>query len=99
MRRGDVWATAEQFLAVGARAVVALVDAAALQFRYDQFDKILEALGGHGIGEVEPVDAGRLDPKGHLVGHLLGRADKQRAPAADRDMLGPLPHGPDASRL
>src|SRR5947207_9624824 len=34
--------------AVGARAVVALVDAAALQFRYDQFDKILEAPGGHG---------------------------------------------------
>ena len=45
MRRDDVRAAAEQFFAIGARAVVALVDAAALQFRYDQFDKILEALG------------------------------------------------------
>ena len=45
----------EQFLAQGAGAIVALVDAALLQDRHDQVDEILETLGGHDAAEVEAV--------------------------------------------
>src|ERR1051325_182950 len=91
MRRRNVRAAPEQLFTIGARTIVVLIDAPALQFRDDEFDKILEALRGHRIGEVETVDPGGLDPKDHLVSDLLRRADKQRAAPADRDMLGELP--------
>src|SRR5690242_3030133 len=47
MGRRDMPAAPEQLFAIGAGAVVVLIDAPALQFRDDEFDKILKALRGH----------------------------------------------------
>src|SRR3984893_15824591 len=84
----------EQFLAHGAGAIVALVDAAFLQDRHDQVDEILETLGGHDAAEVEAVDVGLVDPGDQVLGDLLGRADDGRITAAQTHPADDAPHGP-----
>src|SRR5439155_4671569 len=75
VRQHQLGPGSEQFLAQAAAAVFAFVDAAALQFRDNELDEILEAFRRYRIGEVETVDAGCLDPGDHRVGDLLRRAD------------------------
>src|SRR5882757_449524 len=81
LRQGG--AAAEQLFAQRAGLVGGGIGAALLQLGHEVVDDILEALGRHGIGEVEAVDVGLLHPLLQDVGDGGGRADEHRAEAAD----------------
>ena len=100
MRRGEPRAArAEQFFAQRPLAIRALVTPAPDQFRHQHVGDILEIAGRNRERHVEAVDIGLVEPGLDLVGDLLGRADHDRADAADADMLGDLAHGPDPVRI
>src|SRR4029453_788075 len=89
----------EQLLSQCTRRVSLLVSPALCQLRYQHVGDILEIAGRGGKRDVEAVDIGLLEPGLDIVGDLLGRADHDRAGAADADMLDDLAHGPDPVRI
>src|SRR5277367_5999386 len=62
MRLGQASPCTEQLLTQCARRIFPSVCAALLQFRDEMLDDVGEGLVGHGIGEIEAVDVGLLDP-------------------------------------
>lgn len=70
--------------------------AAAAQFRDDEVD---EGARGGGVGEVESVDVGLLDPALQFVGDRRRGAHHHGADAADAQVAGDLIGGPPAGRI
>ena len=65
--------------------VIIFVHLPLLKLRDNQFDEIRKRFVGNGVGQIEAVDVGLLNPLLELIGNLLNGADKKwsQAPNAD----------------
>ncbi|MCY1184618.1 hypothetical protein D9M73_253280 [compost metagenome] len=68
-----------------------------MQLGHQQVDYIGQVVRLHGVGQVETVDAGMVQPGFQLVGHLAGSADQHGAATAEANELGGFAYGPAAS--
>src|SRR5580692_1058270 len=87
--------TPEKLLAQRSWRVVALIDAALLQFGDQVRDDVAERLVRHRIGEIEAVDISLVDPLLQQIRHGLRAANEEGAQTADADPFGQLAHSPN----
>src|SRR5580698_1420828 len=79
--------------------ILSLVDATALQFRYDKLDKVAKRLMRQRVGKIEAVDVGLFDPRLQLIGNFLRTTYRQRPKTTYATPLRDLPYGPYPRRI
>src|SRR5690606_26178706 len=85
---------ANELLAQRARLVGGLDATTLAQFRHDEVAEVDRRGRGHGIGEIEAVDAACVHPTLEFVGNLLRAAYENRAETADAALLDDFTNRP-----